>query len=608
MLCSVKALDQQRSILCSRRNRNLSCFIRLVLLITLARICSPVEANNALLRAHSPYLYAGDAYPVVEYIISRNVESEQRKEENSNPSFLYDTDPSYRLVEFYATRTEPAAIRLKHRYIELGYAVTEILQDYYPNITLDIYAICCSTVPSLCEKQGIEMNHHDSKPTFLMYTPQSSKGKKLEVFNASTILGAMNISFDLGGQSVQIDMTQLSGGKNVQMRTNEELKSDIHLSLYTFMKNNVFVDHDENENLVPLSTEKRIALKKYLLLLQKSLPSSWQVSEMVRGLMNSFLYISKNRAYLLAAMDEHAPLATTEYSLECQTGHVSGLTCGAWELIHAITVGVVERNKVALSKMEVKSDVATNFTDAHIFIPNEDAALVLRDFVHFFGLGDDEMERQELINHLDTCTDARCLSADSASSAIVSQWIKLPLFFSKVHSEITLKRQQQLAKQNKKSMTTFQKQMLTSWPPEYACPQCWDAHGNWDTNVVYKYMQLEYTDLNEWSMSSPEIRKELLGTKQEMISVPRQLLSNPYYNSSAKDVSKSIVLLMRQIVVLVTALGIILYRVVMVQHEKQQQASKMVLPHTVWSKVKIQRNKSLKQSNWLAFAIDHKKS
>ena len=157
-------------------------------------------------------------------------------------------------------------------------------------------------------------------------------------------------------------------------------------------------------------------------------------------------------------------------------------------------------------------------------------------------------------------------------------------------------------------MTTLEQHMISTWPPKYACPQCWDEHGKWDTNVVYKYMQLEYTDLNEWSMSSPEIRQELLGTKDSAVSQQRQLGSNLYSKSSNTSTSTNhIVLIMQQIVVLVSAVGIVLYRVIMFQQQKQHTAT-LVLPQTIWTKVKVQRNKSLKQNDWLSYAFDHKKS
>ena len=574
-----------------------------------------VATATNVLRAHSPYLYAGDAYPIIEYILSHNAESEAIKEEKNLPSFLYDTDQGFRIVEFYSSRTEPIALRLRDNYIQIAYTTSQFVKQQHPNITLDTYAVCCSTVPSLCEKQKIDfLSHREYAPVFVMYKPGSSVGIKLERFDVPTILNLMEIPsqkdlHDIIGQYAYIDLSESTDERDIHMRTISELKADIHLSLYNFIKDHIFVDHDEHGNLVPLSTEKRNALKKYLLLIQKSLPSTWPVHSMVRGLIDSFIYICKNRAYLLTALDGNPP-EKTEFSTACQIGssHVSGLTCGTWEMIHAVTVGVVERNKMILSTMEIQSTVHTNVTNTNAFISIEEAATVTRNFVHFFGLGDDEIEGQHLIQNLDVCKDEHCLSTNNTSIPVVSQWIKLPLYISKVHSTISLKRQQDASKQNHQTMTALEQHMILAWPPKYACPQCWDEHGKWDTNIVYKYMQLEYTDLNEWSMSSPEIRQELLGAKHSAVTQQRQLGTNQYSNSSFGSSScNHIVLIMQQIVVLVSALGIVLYRVIMFQQQKQHAAT-LVLPQTIWTKVKVQRNKSLKQSDWLSCAFDHKKS
>ena len=574
----------------------------------------PSARATSVLRAHSPYLYAGDAYPIIEYILSHSAESEMMKEEKNLPSFLYDTDQGYRIVEFYSSRNEPIAFRLRDSYIQLGYSASQVIKEQNPNATLDTYAVCCSTVPTLCEKQDIKFIGN-SAPVFMIYKPGSSVGMKLEKLNVLTILSFMNISSHKGqierlGHNAHIDMTELYDGNEVHMRTIAELKADIHLSLYTLNKDHVFVDHDEHENLAPLSIEKRAALKKYLLLIQKSLPSSWPVHSMVRALIDSFMYVCRNRAYLLTALDGHPP-ETTEYSKSCQIGmaHVSGLTCGTWEMIHAITVGIVERNKMVLSTVEMHSHAPKNLTSSkHVFISAEEAASVLRNFVHSFGLGDDEIERQQLIHHLDVCKDEHCLSTNNTSISPIAQWIKLPLYFSKVHSTITLKQQQDMSKKNRQSMTTVEQHMISTWPPKYACPQCWDEHGKWDTSIVYKYMQLEYTDLNEWSLSSPDIRQELLGTRDSLASQQRQLGSYPNLNSNIKWSSSSyIVLIMQQIVVLVSALGIVFYRVITFQQQKQHDAT-LVLPQTIWTKVKVQRNRSLKQNDWLSFSFDHKKS
>jgi hypothetical protein len=347
-------------------------------------------------------------------------------------------------------------------------------------------------------------------------------------------------------------------------------------------------------------------LKRYLLLIQKSVPETWSVHAMVKQLISSFMYVCKNRGYLMASLDAHAP-KEADYSMACNAwmAHISGTTCGTWELIHAVTVGVVERNKMTLNKIEEhpsNKSLSMNYTNNRAFISNEEAAGTLREFFNYFGLGDDEIERQEFLHNLDACIEEKCLSADTtASVSIVSQWIKLPLYFSKIHSSIRLKRQREVAKKKRKTISAFDQHIIATWPPKYACPHCWDAHGQWDTNIVYKYMQLEYTDLKEWSMSSAEVRQELFGTNDTALLLQRQLMSSNTYLTSRES---STVLMIQKLFVLISAFGAVLYRYQSYQQQKHLSAMQ-VLPQTIRSKVS--RNKSIKQNNLFSYLYDQKK-
>ena len=76
-----------------------ACFVFFLAVAGLFMLKPDVILAANVLRAHSPYLYAGDAYPIIEYILSHNSESEVMREEKNLPSFLYDTDQGYRVVE-----------------------------------------------------------------------------------------------------------------------------------------------------------------------------------------------------------------------------------------------------------------------------------------------------------------------------------------------------------------------------------------------------------------------------------------------------------------------------------------------------------------------------
>jgi hypothetical protein len=594
------------------------CFLFVVVVAGCWLPSSKVEAVGTLRAAHSPYLYAGDSYPVIEYIVSHIPTKGSVREEKTVPSFLNATDPGYRIVEFYSSRFDPTSARLRESYIQLAYTISEIATQQHSNITIDAYAVCCTTVPTICEQHGITMDYQGNVPTFMVYAPGSAKGKTLHKLNVTTIFNAMSIPIDLSTidaatyNDVQIDVMELSTGKNHRMRTVDDLKADIHLSFDTLLRNHTFLDHDEHGKVLPLSNEKRTALKNYFLLIQKTVPPSWQIHEIVKQLINSFMYICKNKAYLLAILDTHQP-NHTDYSFACQMGktHVSGLTCGTWELIHTITVGVVEHNKMTLYMVEGSTHPHNSNDDnyRHETISLEGTLSVLRDYVHYFGLGDDALERQHLVQQLDICQEQKCLQVNKIS-AMVSEWIKLPLYVSKTHTDITIKMQHDQAKKDGKVIPSFQQHMSAMWPPKHYCPKCWDDHGKWNNDVVYKYMQLEYTDLNEWSLSTPEIRQELLGTNTGSALDQRQLFSilqNSQYRSG-RAFHDSIPLTMQKLAIIFSSFGILIYRLISYQQKQQQrhQQSMLLLPHTM--RTQINRNKSLNKSTWASYIIDQKKS
>ncbi len=221
----IMSSDQHRSIPMVRikrkvgkiRKLNYVEYVAFYLSVTCLFLSTPTIAKATnVLRAHSPYLYAGDSYPVIEYILSHNSKSETKKEEENLPSFLFDSDPRYRIVEFYSSRNEPIALRIRDSYIQLAYRTSQLLKEKYPNFTLDTYGVCCSTVPSLCEVHGIDFATNQNAPVFMMYKPGSSVGIKLEKLSVSTILDHMGISssqsskLDKSANNLHIDLSEMS--------------------------------------------------------------------------------------------------------------------------------------------------------------------------------------------------------------------------------------------------------------------------------------------------------------------------------------------------------------------------------------------------------------
>lgn len=450
-----------------------------------------VEAGT-LRASTSPFLYAGNAYPVVEYMASGGGEGEDE------PDFLYSTDQGYRLVEFYA-KTDAVSIRMKESYIRTANAVREIAQSQ--NVSVDTYAVSCTAVPALCEVQGME-----NYPVFLLYKPGSIEGVRLEKLSAATVLEKFGLQFSDADTTKQLEL--LETVESHPMRTLEELKADIHLSFDTAMRHHIYGDVNE-----PLSKERRAALKSWLLLIHKTIPPAWHIHAIVKELINSFMYVTKNKAYMIAILDVHKP-TVTDYSKACNLGHTTGVTCGAWEMIHAVTVGAVEYNKMGL--LEKKNQIST-----------EAAARIIREYVYYFGMGDDPSTRGHFLSQLDACQESHCLqpkksssstrnssiSSSSSSKPGLTDWIQLPLWISQTHTNINHKLQLDHAVAAG-TKTTLKQHMTAVWPPRKFCPDCWNKAGKWNQDVVYKYLQLEYTQIEELS---PETREEIFG-----MALPRE--------------------------------------------------------------------------------------
>lgn len=587
----------------------LKSVLHIALVVSLA--LSKIEAARAIRSAsRSPYLYAGDAFPVVEYIVGPPASrKESILKDVDEPSFLTERDHGYRIVNFYSSRFDRVSAQIRDSYIQLAYAIEEIAKNQQSNNTIDAYAICCETVPEICKRHGINEN----MPSFLVYTPGSAKGKLVETVNASSVFKAMGFPLSSGSviksafQNVQIDANALSADGYRHMRTMDELKADVYLSFHTFLRNYTFLDRDEHGKDIPLSMVKRTALKNYLLLIQKTVPPSWNIHLLVKQLINSFMYICKNKAYLLATLDAYQP-SVNEYSAVCQAGstHVSSITCGAWELIHAISVGVVERNTLILHDARAHGETNRKYITSEA-ISLEETASTISAFVHHFGLGDDEIEGPLFVQYLERCRDEKCLQTNTIS-AMVSEWIKLPLFLSKTHSEISIQKQHDLSKKKGIAIPSLQQHISAMWPPKLYCPKCWDDYGKWNNDVVYKFMQLEYTDLNEWSLSTPEIRQELLGTNALLLAESRRAVHNGNLNRNhdrSPVFHNQILLIMQRLVLVFSGIGVFMYRVVSNQNKKNQQAM-LVLPQTL--RTQISRHRSLNKSTIASFIMDQKQS
>jgi hypothetical protein len=563
--------------------------------------------NAARAKHQSPFLYAGNSFPVIEYM-APTVSSSSRSDANPStdgasdnssddatlppyePDFLYSPNQvNYRLVQFYTKSETSEAAR--DSFVATAAAILDIATLF--NQTIDTYAVSCTAVPALCEIQGVFSSAstsllHGGGGVYVLFQPHSTHGIRLDQPTAALVLDKMGVNTtsltDIKWRlqlAQGVDTTTSYGGTNhnaAVVRTLDDLKGDIHLAFDVAMRHFVYNrDHaDENGSessargsSLPLSNEQRTALKSWFLLIHKTLPPSWPIHGTVKELINSFMYVSKNEAYMLSILDANRPTAT-DFSPACRnqagraTHATTDVTCGTWELFHAVTVGVVEYNK--LSQAEGKDHMAP-----------EAAASIMRDYVRQFGMdGDDDTSTsQYFVQMADACLSTHCLkppkknnfwffanghssSTDSStnttaskSSSLLSDWIRLPLWLSQVHTDINI----QIAQEKTLAagrQTTVQQHLVAAWPPHRYCPSCWNAAtGVWNVEAVYQYLQLEYTQIAD---ISAEVRHELLG-----MPLPRRFVetnSDRRFGSPFLDLQQSTILIFTAGVLLLRFLSV----------------------------------------------------
>jgi len=234
-------------------------------------------------------------------------------------------------------------------------------------------------------------------------------------------------------------------------------------------------------------------------LLQKTVPSSWTgVSRIIQLTLKQFQYIAKNPAYLCKILDSNLP-QHPEYSRACQREE-SSVQCGTWELLHTISVNVVDYNQ-------------RHEQHPHERLPTLPVARVFRDYVQTFGLldhddsdGANDQIGEDLVRAFAACESndepSSCtshyyglLQATATDDSDVLDWIQLPLFVSELHNQLM-------------AHTSSH-----PWPSRHDCPLCWNREtGLWNEQTVVRHLQLEYTAVGDEVALSPHRKSQLLVT------------------------------------------------------------------------------------------------
>ena len=167
---------------------------------------------------------------------------------------------------------------------------------------------------------------------------------------------------------------------------------------------------------------------------------------------------------------------------------------------------VVDYNKVTL--------------EADKILITEKVARTMRDYIdNFFGC---ESCRQHFVTTFDSCGHDRCDRLKDEFSEKEMDWMQLPLWLYETHNAVNVRLLKERVSREGRDATP-EELANVQWPPQRECSACWGSDGEWDEEIVYKYLRLEYGHRDAYSA---DLRREIM-SRQE--SEPKQEVDREAY-------------------------------------------------------------------------------
>lgn len=429
-----------------------------------------------------------DVSPILEYVLPMKEDDESKSDFEYrclHPDFLSSDFHRQRMVEFYAPWCGHC-IHFKPEFIQYARKVNAIKH-------IPFHAVSCVVHKEICSSQDVQ-----GYPTVKWFEANEEKGEVLDVrkFDADKLLEeklGVNENeieskvFDNGVRKTggghlihSIEKLQalndLYFNKNMDWDTKEDshaleekigMDADAEISFDKTMREGVFM------TLEPLSEEKKVTLKKFLDLIQKTMPTTMKELKGVAATMSANI---DEVAQSEEGLKKHLGETKEEiWSSHCSRDKVGkGYTCGVWELLHVITIGLPQWNIVA-----------------HDRIPTTDAAEILRDFVeNFFPCNEC---RTNFIGKYDACAFQRCerMHMDTTNKA-VGDWKELAMWLWELHNDVNVRIMTEIRLSNGQPIPGYHDEMRARWPQEEDCDKCWLHGGEWHEEAVYRYLRKHY--------------------------------------------------------------------------------------------------------------------
>lgn len=452
-----------------RSTRQICRFTTLLLFLFLA----PTAVSQEDDEGEQQYLYAENAGVVIDYMPSPSTGNPVR------PDFLYSPYNGPRMVEFYAPWC-PHCQEFRDHFVEFSGQMAEAALSVGVD-DFEVYAISCEVHRSLCKNW--EIRGFPQLRLFQAgqanYTGKASYWK----LNPNDVLKKLGIPAEVGEEPLWVTeekkknktienllkVDNISDAARAYKRTQEDVFNDAHLSFHFALRNGVYMTNG------PLPSKNRLALEKWLKLLDRALPPKTSLHKLVSTLLKNFRNIVRGEEHLLAITSTLRP-PQLRWSLGCTHGKKgAGYTCGLWELFHMVTVGVVERNQLSLIDMSETIGV-------------EDAAVAIRDYVeYFFGC---EVCRMNFMAAFDSCAHDRCTRLDN-NATTVEKWRELPLWLFETHNSVNIRLLHEKGERQGFTVNS-QDDINRQWPPRNECLQCWRDDGGWVENSVVEHLKDDY--------------------------------------------------------------------------------------------------------------------
>jgi len=405
------------------------------------------------------YMYNDhETHPVEEYIFDQG--EFNREGGNVIPLFVL-TVKWPRVVQFYMPNSKICQ-EFKGIYVELAREIRRLST----RIPVSFHAVSCLANKQLCSDLGIE-----GVPYILSYLMGSTHGAVLKRREDNSI----DINYVANELQITLDDNELKTNRNDG--TTDNANKDVP---------DVFKDAEQSfiyslqiiQTFKKFSSFKSDIFLEWIDLLHWSLPSRWNLHNLINDIRNNYNSVSENPSQLQIILQSHQT-STAKWSESCATknyliGH-AGYNCGLWKLFHIVSIGVSEQHDRVLGGKE-------RLSTFH-------AAETMRNFIENF-LIDCETCQIHFRQTYDTCFTSKKYECASFLTKDISQlsikWKELSLWVWYMHNEVNIKRRLSNYDANLRSNNHL------LWPQPHLCPKCRANDAEWNLNEVNIYLHDYY--------------------------------------------------------------------------------------------------------------------